>query len=291
MFDGRVFVETARGILEEAKAAAKRADVDILASLYSGQVLSSSDDRASSAKVYELNPSWESGLSPVVFLKPFSAYVWQKEAEQKIKKMTGREKDFCALMMRGGSVDNVQFPPRFLLRPSNINDTSARIRSLRAEGQGVIVASEGYPVIDFATSLYNWFNAKVGPSVPSVNIGAFITVMLDLGLAHKSQGKLVMNKEHNSANITLIMLRNNPTTNSDGKNYEWEATVGRNHKDMDLDQVKDVFVRHVDVKVLDVTKWKLPEYEDLDTRIPKLLAKFRIDDPYPKHPSRSQTPL
>ena len=73
----------------------------------------------------------------------------------------------------------------------------------------------------------------------------------------------------------------------DGSRQSVDVKVGDNHEDMDLDQVKDVFGRHVDVKVLDMTKWKLPEYEDLDTRIPKLLTKYGITHPFPKHSSPS----
>ena len=120
------------------------------------------------------------------------------------------------------------------------------------ESQSVVVAFKNpftnYPVLDFAMSLYSWFNVKVDDSTPTVKSGAFVTLLLDLGLADKVDGKLVMRKEHENAQFKLTMMRNNAKTTCNFKMDE----AGTNHIDLKYSEVKEVFDKHVSVQYIDM---------------------------------------
>jgi len=135
------------------------------------------------------------------------------------------------------------------LRPQTQEDTTAAIRRLGDKASDtVVVASVNYPVLDFATSLYDWYNAKAGATSPTVKASAFVTVLLDLELARKAgdgrRRKLVM-KDPNTQ-IRLVMLR----TNDKGlpSNVLEKGLSSSEHSDLKYGQVKKVFEKHVQVE-------------------------------------------
>jgi len=144
------------------------------------------------------------------------------------------------------------------VRPATQADTSRAIRSLPATTTDtVVVASTNYPVLDFATSPTDWFNAKVGDNKPKVGASAFVTVLLELGLASKEGGKLVMKDSETRINCTILRPddADKLSTDSDGLlEFDLENTLNTGkHRDLDYDQVETVFKRHVQGKALDIS--------------------------------------
>jgi hypothetical protein len=83
----------------------------------------------------------------------------------------------------GGTIGGVELPPRFPRSMDSHAETSKLVRALTNADNQFVVAHTGYPVFDIATSCYKWFNAEVGDSEPTIGSGAFVKVMIDMGLA------------------------------------------------------------------------------------------------------------
>ena len=132
-------------------------------------------------------------------------------------------------------------------RPSSKAETNAAIRALGDEpSDTVVVASSNYPVLDFATSRSDWFNAKAGKDKAKVGASAFVTTVVGLGLARKEDGKLVMLDP--STRIRLTMMRASEVekpSNSDGSSLQLSRDLSDKHSDLDVDQVQKVFDTHV----------------------------------------------
>ena len=212
-------------------------------------------------------------------LKPLVAHLWRAELEQYFANMNGKRafeyEDLCGLLLRGGSVGNVTLPERRLVPTTNQEHTSSLIRGIKKEGQMVVVAYKSYWVLDFATSLYHWFNAKVGESTPTVNSGAFVTLLLELDMATKedldppeeielsnkkktTKKKLVM-KLSEDEKITLTVMRNTPA-----RTFVFKDNTGLNNEDLEYsDELKELFEKHITVEFLDVSNW---DPRDITTR-------------------------
>ena len=122
--------------------------------------------------------------------------------------------------------------------------TSDAIRNLALEDSTVVVASNDYPVLDFATSRTTWFMAKAGKTPPTVEASAFVTLLLDLDLAYKDRGELVM-KDHD-VQISLTVVRTNDKCVP--KSVVKCSETLKPHEDLEFGQVEDVFDRHVQVE-------------------------------------------
>ena len=206
VFSGDHFEKSLAEIIKMANDVAKESRTKTLANLYFGERTFSTDKDASSitSRLYDINPVESSRQKPLLTLKPLVSYLWRLEGEQQVAGFDGRRafefEDLCGMLIRSATVGETQLPARTLVLPKSEDETSKVIREMWAEGQKVVVAyGKNYPVLDFATCRYAWFNAKVGSKKPTVKAGAFITLMLKLELAEKVDGKLVMKDEHKNA--------------------------------------------------------------------------------------------
>ena len=103
-------------------------------------------------------------------------------------------------------------------------------------------------MLDFTTSLYARCSSKVGESKPEVKAGAFITVMLALGLVRKVKGRLVMNKGHENDEITPTMLRYIKPKRLRTEVYVRDSSTGKKHHEgKDPDELEMLFKEHVEV--------------------------------------------
>ena len=159
---------------------------------------------------------------------------------------------------------------RKLVPAKSQDHTSKLISSIEEPGSVVVVAFPNYPVLDYATSVYDWYNAKVGTREVGVNSGAFVNVLLNLELAEKkttSAGKaeIVMRPEHQDAQITLTMIRR-----SDATNCKFDNEFGKDHSDLDFTEVRTLFEQTVAVKLLNIADVSF----DLDeTEMARLVEK------------------
>lgn len=131
-------------------------------------------------------------------------------------------------------------------------------------------------MLDFATSIYDWYDAKSGKSKPEVKAGAFATLMLHLGLADKVGDRLVMKPQYENDTFSLTMLRNGGP-GAEKSHYKWISGRGR-HKDLNGDELKKFFEEHVEVKVLDTTKWEDRASDTSDNIIEECLEKYGYSD-------------
>ena len=176
----------------------------------------------------------------------------------------------CGQKLRGATVGGITLPQRTLVQTTSHQDTSDLIRGMKKPGTAVVVAFTNYPVLDFATSLYDWYNAKVGTREVKVNSGAFVNVLLHLDLAEKkttSAGKveIVLRPEHQDAQITLTIMHN-----SAKPKIQLDNTFANRGK-LDFAQVKQLFNQTVAVKFLNVANVSF----DLDeTEMARLVEKY-----------------
>ena len=109
-----------------------------------------------------------------------------------------------------------------------------------------MVAHTGHVVLDMATAINSWYNAKVGTSTPTIGSGAFVTLMTEhLDLARKVDGGLEWVEDKKTA-ITLTFVRNNSSDK-----WDFVKKFGAKHASMDFEKVEAFFTEHVKVKVLD----------------------------------------
>jgi len=276
VFSHKQFEAGLNAIVRRARAVAVEKRTEALIQYSYGAVTTSDDNDASSvsSSIYDIDPSPDSRRKPFIRLKALAVWVWLDELKQHFSDLNGkvafRYEDHCGLLLRGfGSFDGTKLPQRTLLPTTSQKHTSALIRGKKGDNSVVVVASTGYPVLDYATSLYGWYNAKVGESAPTVNSGAFVSLLLNLDLAYKKESKLVMKEEHEEAKITLTMMRNNA-----GTTFAFKDDAGKNHKDLKFSDVEELFQKHVTVKYIDTSKWDARgDYNKAE--IDKLLIKYK----------------
>lgn len=152
--------------------------------------------------------------------------------------MSTNRRDFkerCAHLLRGGMnvrLAGVMPEERHVIPTENHQQFISTISPIKKMG-GMYVAVQFYPVIDFASTVSDWYNCKEAWGKATVNSGDFVKVVQDLGLADDN---LEMQQ-----NITLTMMRYSP----DG--FELLDTG-------DFDKVKALFENHVTVKFIDMTQ-------------------------------------
>ena len=152
----------------------------------------------------------------------------------------------------GGTIGDVELPPRDRVNTISHAETSALVRTLADKERKVVVAYNGYPVFDMATAIDQWFNAKVGNSKPIIKSSAFVKLLTkELGLA-RVVGDELQWVEGMETNITLTFVRNRPSTN--GKKKKDQSKFENSFKkdsSMDFEKVKAFFEENVEVKMID----------------------------------------
>ena len=122
-----------------------------------------------------------------------------------------------------------------------------------------MVAHTGYGVLDMATAINSWYNAKVGKSTPTIWSGAFVTLMTEqLELAREVDGGLEWVEDKKTA-IMLTFVRNNSSDK-----WGFEKKFGAKHSSMDFVKVEAFFTKHVTVKILDSSNLRPVERHDWD---------------------------
>ena len=91
------------------------------------------------------------------------------------------------------------------VRPETHGATNDALRNLALEDGTVVVAPPNNPVLDFATSRATWFMTKAGFGSPTVETSEFATLLLELDLAQKEKGELVM-KDQDTQKVTQITV-------------------------------------------------------------------------------------
>ena len=95
--------------------------------------------------------------------RPLAKYLMRAELKQAFNAMTVKQAyDFeflCGQMLRGATVGGITLPQRTLVHTTSKEQTSNLIRGMKKPGSEVVVAFTNYPVLDFATSVYDWYNA------------------------------------------------------------------------------------------------------------------------------------
>ncbi|KAJ1442347.1 hypothetical protein B484DRAFT_390095 [Ochromonadaceae sp. CCMP2298] len=151
----------------------------------------------------------------------------------------------------GDTIDGVKLPQRNRVNADSEAKTSELIRALTGEENQLVVAHTGYPVLDSATSLYDWFNAKVGPKA-EVNSEPFVTLMTELGMA-SIVGDDLKWKGKKGKKITLTYVRNKPSEDFECK---FNQSKAKHMKEMDFDKLEAFYNKHVVVVPLDASDWE-----------------------------------
>jgi hypothetical protein len=143
------------------------------------------------------------------------------------------------------------------------------IRNLPKDEGTLVVAFGGYSLLDFATSLYEWYNAKVGKATPNINSAAFVNLMTtQLRLADQVDDELQMKDEHKAAKITLTFVRNNSSNTWKFANTFLATTQ------LDFEKLEAFFNKHVEVKFIDSSNWT-PRWADQAEAMAKTRAHYQ----------------
>ena len=157
--------------------------------------------------------------------------------------------DVCAVLLQGGIWKGIPFPKRRIICGTHLNHTTELLLNHLDKDCTLLRASNCYPILDFATTRYNWFNAKVGSSTPKISLSAFVTLMIDLGFAIVDDNNFLV---HNlgSTKISLVLIRN-----SSSNNWTFDKKLAIAYRDMNADQIISVFNDIVQVSVLNTADW------------------------------------
>ena len=279
VFKGDQFTLIIEGIRGAVKTVVTEKAVSTVSRYYAGDVDMTKGNEGSSvsSRLYQVEPSQNSRRRSLVMFRPLAKYLIGDELK---RAFNGRKRayDFeflCGQKLRGATVGGITLPQRTLVQTTSHQDTSDLIRGMKKPGTAVVVAFTNYPVLDFATSVYDWYNAKVSndenPTL-SVTSGAFVTVLLNLGLARKEttgtgKDEIVMQPEHQDAKITLTMIHNS----ADPK-FKLDDKFGNKHRNLDFALVEKLFNKTVAVKFLNIADVSF----DLDeTEMARLVDKYK----------------
>ena len=116
------------------------------------------------------------------------------------------------MFLKVGSLGGTTFPARKVVVGTSQKHTTALINrntELRRQGQvvDVVHASNRYPILDFAISNTQRFNAKVGSSDVKVSLRAFVSLMRYLNFAIVSGSSLVVTLSP-PPRISMTMVQN-----------------------------------------------------------------------------------
>ena len=139
----------------------------------------------------------------------------------------------------------------------------------------MVAASRNFPVLDFATSKYDWFNVVNADTCPSVRSSALVDVLVKLGMAREENGELVLTDRHADATITLVLMCNSAKEIDASKVlYDTSTKDGG----ASFESVEEVWRKNFVVKSVDMSDWgaRLDEVNKLeDARTRSLWDGFR----------------
>ena len=253
VFNHENFEAHLKAVVLKCKTDGMTMDVSLLQSYHHATMTNADADESSlSSLMYILRAKEDDASHKKMFavLIPLASFTMRARLMEKVSEFDGTRafkfEDFVSTLLLGGTVGGVELPPRTRVNATSQENTSQLIRALVAGDKKFVVAHTGYVVLDMATAINSWYNAKVGTSTPTIGSGAFVTLMTEhLDLARKVDGGLEWVEDKKTA-ITLTFVRNNSSDK-----WEFVTKFGAKHASMDVEKVEAFFTEHVKVKVLD----------------------------------------
>ena len=261
VFNHKNFVAHLKAVVLKCKTDGMTMDPSLLHSYHQGSMTNADADESSlSSLMYILRAKKDDASHEKMFaeLTPLARLTLRERLSSKVSEFDGKHafgfEDFVSTLLLGGTVGGVELPPRTQVNGTSEVHTSQLICALVDGGDTFVVAHSGYTVLDMATAINSWYNAKVGKSTSTIASGAFVTLMTKhLGLARKVDGGLEW-VEGKETTITLTFVRNNPS-----ELWKFVESFAKIHDDMDFEKVKAFFNEHVEVKSLDSSNLMITE--------------------------------
>ena len=261
VYDGVSFCVAYAAIDKSAMQECSKSGIGELLDLYKGLISGGSRSSVSvKSRFFLTDPAFPSRpdvratdhLKVKTRLLPFTAYVVRKKLLEKIAGLEGAQafqyEDVCAMLLKGGWWNGKKFPQRKVVCGANLKHTTRLI--MESNGRYVVRASSCYPILDFATSSRDWYNAKVGERVVKISLSAFVTLMISLGVGEVVSGNF--NVQANLGKITLTMIRNSRVATR-----SYDTTLAKKYVDEGLtpNKVRAVFEKTVEVVFFDTATW------------------------------------
>ncbi|MDE0896910.1 MAG: hypothetical protein OSB10_10045, partial [Planctomycetota bacterium] len=253
VFNHKNFEAHLKAVVLKCKTDGMTMDVSLLHSYYQGSMTNADADESSLSSLMYILRAKEGDASHQkmsAVLTPLASFTLRARLMVKVSEFDGTRafkfEDFVSTLLLGGTVGGVELPARTQVNGTSHENTSQLIRALVDGDKKFVVAHDGYVVLDMATAINSWYNAKVGKSTPTIGSGAFVTLMTkQLELAREVDGGLEWVEDKKTA-ITLTFVRNNSSDK-----WDFEKKFGAKHASMDFEKVEAFFTEHVKVKVLD----------------------------------------
>ncbi|KAJ1404627.1 hypothetical protein B484DRAFT_437103 [Ochromonadaceae sp. CCMP2298] len=267
-------------IVTESKLISETMSLRSLKDYYDGMTTTAECEASSlSSRAYLVGSADDSHKNMFAKLNPLAAYMVRERIMVNFSALDGTRafeyEDFVYLILLGAKYGDVEWPIRDRVSTFSQAETSKRVCDLADEESKVVVAHKNYPVLDMATAIDQWINAKVGNHRPITLAGAFVNVMTrQLGLACVDNNALQW-VECKETKITLTFMRNRAHTG-----FEFKDDLGetKRYSLMDFAQVKAFFDKNVEVKYFDCSNLRSlsgPE-RDVMEMTSKLVKEYAI---------------
>ena len=275
IYDNELFWSHVQKIVLEAKTDCMTMDPHIVLNYYFGTMTNSDSEASSmSSKMYILESVEGDASRKKMFAKfnPLAKHVTRTRLISKISSFDFKtafqfENYTRELLKDGGSFGGVSFPPRVPVNANDRQDTVAKICSL-TDGNKFVVANTAFPLLDFAVSCYDLFNAKIGHNKILIQAGAVLQVLTLFELVVVDvDGKLqwVKGKE---GTIRLTFMRNTRATESKLQN-----NISKNRKtEVNFDAIKEFFDENFKVHYIDLSALEL----DTTASVAAVLKEYEV---------------
>jgi hypothetical protein len=257
VFNHKLFSKHCVDIVDECTTLSKSISPSLLMNYYYGTMTSTEGEASSvSSKCYLIGPMPRNPSLMYVRINPLALLTILTQLGNVVsgfnyKTAYAFEEFINVFLCMGDKIDGVKLPDRKRVNANSEADTSKLIRALTGEENQLVVAHTAYPGLDSATSLYDWFNAKVGLKA-DVDSGAFVKLMTELGLASIVGDELKWTGEEGKK-VTLTFVRNTPS-----KDFKCKFTQSKakHSKKMDFKKLKAFYNKHVVVVSRDASDWE-----------------------------------
>ena len=182
VFNHEQFVEHLDKVVTHAQETALEMDATrFLAHVWGDLTQADSHPSSTSSLDYLLNsvPGDPTKRQSYIKFSPTALHVLRLELKTKLA-ATDPRRPFCfedttTYILRSGAYERAIEGTS--VRPENLKATAKAILDLPDSGERLVIASPNFPVLDQATSRFEWYNAKAGKAVPTVKAGAFHRLM------------------------------------------------------------------------------------------------------------------
>lgn len=263
VFDGHEFMKRLRMIKRNAQRECKNSTFGGLIYFYKGgSIGTQKHDAAVMSRFFFVRPAKHDRGDANTSLNAATSFYIRNELRKHLADLTGAQaftiEDICVMFLEGGSWNGQPQPTREVVCGASLDDTTTKIKELPADGTKFVRASNCYPILDFAVTETQWFNAKVGESTPKVSLSAFVTIMKKLGFATVSPANVLVLVDA-TKKISLTLIRNNAD-----KKCTFDTKLAKSYKDMSVDQIQAVFEEVVTLNYLDTGTWAPPHKDTND---------------------------